>query len=257
MDNPKVYKQRPRFATEGRGYERSCTVIALQRAILCYFSRMALPELQTVSEPRKSHSPLLLILTFCAGLLIGGAVLSLVAMKAVSGSLWSALTTRSRTIDVSQPTVVNRIQQLQRLETVVYTMDKVVTGKRENSILPDFLAGDKLLLLVHGQAIAGIDFAALQGSSVKVDGKTVRLKLPAAQVLTTRLDNDKTRVYSRETGLLVSTDPDLESQVRQEAEHQLQSAALADGILQTAQKNAQSTVTSLLQGMGFEKVEFE
>jgi hypothetical protein len=81
--------------------------------------------------------------------------------------------------------------------------------------------------------------------------------LPEAQVLTTRLDNDKTRVYSRETGLLVPTDPDLESQVRQEAEHQLQTAALADGILQTAQKNARSTVTSLLQGMGFEKVEFE
>ncbi len=111
--------------------------------------------------------------------------------------------------------------------------------------------------LVHGQVIAGIDFAALQGSGVKVDGKTVRLRLPEAQVLTTRLDNDKTRVYSRETGLLVPTDPDLESQVRQEAEHQLQAAALADGILQTAQKNARMTVTSLLQGMGFEKVEFE
>ena len=180
---------------------------------------MALPEMQTRYEPRKSHSPLLLILVFCLGLLIGAGVLSLLAMKAVSGSLWSALTTRSRTIDVSQPTVVNRIQQLQRLETVVYTMDKVVMGKRENSILPDFLAGDKLL--------------------------------------TTRLDNDKTRVYSRETGLLVSTDPDLESQVRQEAEHQLQAAALADGILQTAQKNARLTVTTLLQGMGFEKVEFE
>jgi hypothetical protein len=218
---------------------------------------MALPELQTVSVPRKSRSPLLLILVFCAGLLVGAAVLSLVAMKAVSGSLWSALTTRSRTIDVSQPTVVNRIQQLQRLETVVYTMDKVVMGKHENSILPDFLAGDKLLLLVHGQVIAGIDFAALQGSGVKVDGKTVRLKLPEAQVLTTRLDNDKTRIYSRETGLLVPTDPDLESQVRQEAEHQLQAAALADGILQTAQKNAQSTVNTLLLGMGFEKVEFE
>jgi Protein of unknown function (DUF4230) len=136
-------------------------------------------------------------------------------------------------------------------------MDKVVMGKRENSILPDFLAGDKLLLLVHGEVIAGIDFAALSQSAVQVEGRSVRLHLPEAQVLTTRLDNDKTRVYSRETGLLVPTDPDLESQVRQEAEHQLQAAALADGILQTAQKNARLTVTSLLQGMGFEKVEFE
>ena len=218
---------------------------------------MALPELQNENARRQSRSPLLLVLVFCAGLLVGAAVLSLVAMKAASGSLWAALTTRSRTIDVSQPTVVNRIQQLQRLETVVYTMDKVVMGKREHSILPDFLAGDKLLLLVHGEVIAGIDFSALQGSGVKVDGKTVRLKLPETQVLTTRLDNDKTRVYSRETGLLVPVDPNLESQVRQEAEHQLQAAALADGILETAQKNARSTVTSLLQGMGFEKVEFE
>ena len=136
-------------------------------------------------------------------------------------------------------------------------MDKVVMGKRENSILPDFLAGDKLLLLVHGEVIAGIDFSALPSSAVRVDGRSVRLKLPEAQVLTTRLDNDKTRVYSRETGLLVPTDPNLESEVRREAEHQLQSAALADGILQTAQKNARSTVTSLLQGMGFEKVEVE
>jgi Protein of unknown function (DUF4230) len=178
-------------------------------------------------------------------------------MKSGPWNVWSALTQRSRQIDVSQPTVVNRIQQLQRLETVVYTMDKVVMGKRENSILPDFLAGDKLLLLVHGEVIAGIDFAAIQASGVKVEGKSVRLRLPEAKVLTTRLDNDKTRVYSRETGLLVPSDPNLESQVRLEAEHQLQAAALSDGVLQTAQKNARLTVTSLLQGMGFERVEFE
>lgn len=211
----------------------------------------------TSTNFQKRRPSWLLFLAFCAGLFVCWAVLSLVAAQSLSSSLWSALTHRSRQIDVSQPTVVNRIQQLQRLETVVYSMDKVVMGKRENSILPDFLAGDKLLLLVHGEVIAGIDFSALPSSAVRVDGRSVRLKLPEAQVLTTRLDNDKTRVYSRETGLLVPTDPNLESEVRREAEHQLQSAALADGILQTAQKNARSTVTSLLQGMGFEKVEVE
>jgi hypothetical protein len=63
-------------------------------------------------------------------------------------------------------------------------------------------------------------------------------------------------VYSRQTGLLVPTDPNLETQVRQEAEHQLQESAVADGILRTAQDNASSTVNSLLQGLGFEKIEF-
>jgi hypothetical protein len=45
--------------------------------------------------------------------------------------------------------------------------------------------------------------------------------------------------------------------VRQESERELQEAALADGILKTAQQNAASTITSLLQGLGFEKVEFD
>jgi hypothetical protein len=170
--------------------------------------------------------------------------------------LFSAVTGRTLTIDVSQPTVVDRIQRLQRLETVVYTMDKLVTGAKENPILPDFLTGDRLLMLVHGEVVAGIDFSNLKPDDVKVDGKQVRLHLPAAQVFSTRLDSNKTRVYSRQTGLLVPTDPNLETQVRQEAEHELQEAALADGVLRTAQQNATSTITSLLQGLGFEKIDF-
>jgi len=85
----------------------------------------------------------------------------------------------------------------------------------------------------------------------------VRLRLPAPQVFSTRLDNARTRVYSRQTGLLVPVDPNLETQVRQEAERQLQQAALADGVLKTALQNARTTLTSLLQGLGFAVVEFE
>lgn len=164
---------------------------------------------------------------------------------------------RSTQLDVSQPAVVNRIQQLQRLETVVYTMDKIVSGEKENAILPNFLAGDRLLMVVHGEVIAGVDFSTLKSGDVEVSGKRVRLHLPDGQVFTTRLDNARTRVYSRETGWLVPVDPNLESQVRQEAERQLQQAALLDGILKTARMNARATLTSLLQGLGFEKVEFE
>jgi hypothetical protein len=64
-------------------------------------------------------------------------------------------------------------------------------------------------------------------------------------------------VYSRQTGFLVPSDPNLETEVRQEAERQLQEAALADGILRTAQQNATATITSLLQALGFEKIEFD
>src|SRR5215813_11577379 len=187
---------------------------------------------------------------FFAGILLSGlAGLWLVrASESWTGAVGSWLQRTTRT-DMSRPTVVDRIQKLQRLETVVYTMDKIVTGEKESAILPNFLAGDKLLLLVHGEVIAGIDFETLKLEDVRVEKKRVRVKLPQAEVLVTRLDSGKTRVYSRQTGLLVSTDPNLESQVREDAEADLRRSALADGILKKAQDNARSTITSLMQSM--------
>jgi hypothetical protein len=185
----------------------------------------------------------------------------IVTTRQAAPSFWNSwagrLLGRGTQIDLSQPTVVNKIQQLQRLETVVYTMDKVVSGEKENSILPDFIAGDRLLMVVHGEVVAGVDFNGLKSGDVAVEAKRVVLRLPSAQVFSTRIDNERTKVYSRQTGLLVPVDPNLETQVRREAERQLQQAALLDGILKTANTNARSTLTSLLLGLGFEHVEFE
>jgi hypothetical protein len=194
-------------------------------------------------------------LVFFAGALVAVVVL-LLFLRASQNAVtsWWQRTTRT---DLSQPTVVDRIQKLQRLETVVYTMDKIVTGEKESSILPNFLAGDRLLLLVHGEVIAGIDFQKLKPNDVQVNGKKVRVRLPQAELLVTKLDSEKTRVYSRQTGLLVPTDPNLETLARQEAELDLRRSALADGILQKAQENARSTITSLTQSMGFEEIQFE
>lgn len=155
---------------------------------------------------------------------------------------------------VDQPTVVRQIQQLQRLETVSYTMDKIIGGQRDNAYLPKFLAGDRILLVVHGEVVAGVNLAAIQPSAVTVTGHSISLRLPPAEVFSTRIDNAKSRVYSRDTGLFSSPDPNLESEVRQEAERQLQQSAVLDGILKSADQNARSTVTGMLTGLGFSQV---
>jgi hypothetical protein len=217
-------------------------------------------DLERVSSPRRFPTAVFLVGLILGVLLlgtVGSVMLARNSGRALLSHLWLAVTGRSLSIDVSQPTVVDRIQRLQRVETVVYTMDKIVTGAKENPIFPDFLAGDRLLMLVHGEVVAGIDFSQLKPGDVTVNGKEVHLRLPAPQVFSTRLDSARTRVYSRQTGLLVPTDPNLETQVRQEAERQLTEAALADGILRNAQQNAGLTLTSLLQGLGFERVIFD
>jgi hypothetical protein len=194
------------------------------------------------------------------GLVAGIGAVSVAGHLATAGP-WSwlveHLTGRSNSFNVSSPTVVEKIRQLSRLETVEYSLDKIVEGDRQSPVLPDFLAGDKLLLVAHGEVIAGIDLGQLKASDVVVSGASVRMRLPAAQILSTRIDNARTRVYSRSTGLLVPADPNLESQVRQLAEQQITQAALDDGILNKAHQNACASITTLLYGLGFHQVDVQ
>lgn len=218
--------------------------------------QMAVTDVQ-LAEPVKPPT-----VRWLSGILTGIALTLLVvglALWALAG--WSVyqlagMFRGSQThISVDQPTVVRQVRALQRIETVAYSMDKILSGERENPILPQFLAGDRLLLVAYGEVIAGVDLSKLQPSDVEVRGGSVSICLPAAEIFTTSLDNAKTRVYSRDTGLFSTPDPNLEGEVRAEAESQLRSAALDDGILKTAQTNAGQTINSLLTSLGFTSVQ--
>ena len=102
------------------------------------------------------------------GVLLG--LLSMIVFSRVSrAGLWDRVvgfvTGRPVLFDVSSPTVVEMIRQLSRLETVEYSLDKIVEGERQSAYLPDFLAGDKLLLVAHGEVIAGVDLGQLNAGA--------------------------------------------------------------------------------------------
>jgi hypothetical protein len=186
---------------------------------------------------------------FAAGLVMTVAVVLLVRQFDFFGG--------GPRIDTSRPSVVRQIQQLQRLETVVFAMDKIVSGGYENKYLPRFLAGDRILLIVYGDVTAGVDLSRVEADSVRIEDKSVTLTLPEAEIFSTRIDNERTRVYSRETGLFSAVDPALETEVRKEAERQIRQAAIDSGVLQTAIVNARHTLEAFLRGLGFERVEID
>src|ERR1700761_9598107 len=85
-------------------------------------------------------------------LAVGALLLGVFVHRARSGwpgRLASAIAGRSLTV-VSAPDVIDRIQRLNRLETVKYSLDTVVEGNESNPVLPDALVGDRLLMIVHG-----------------------------------------------------------------------------------------------------------
>lgn len=200
------------------------------------------------------------LIGFLLALVLGAVALGLFVRHATHGVLGrvaALITGRPTTFDTSVPAVVEKIQRLNRLETVVYSIDTVVEGDRSSALLPDALAGDRLLLVVHGESIAGIDLSQLKPENVRIDAAThgIHVTLPASQLFVTTLDNQHTRVYARLTGLLVPVDQNLESDTRAKAQDQLQKAALSDGILDAASKNARATVTTLLYSLGFQQVD--
>ena len=186
------------------------------------------------------------ILAFLLGLVAATAIAVVVA--------WLLFFRSGLHIDLSRPAVVQRIQRLQRLETVVYSMEKIVTGEQVNAYLPRMLAGERILLIVHGEVTAGIDLGKLEDAKIDIKGRSIEIELPPAEVFSTRLDNEQTRVYSRETGLFTVPDPNLESEVRRAAERQIRQAAIDGGILKTAAENSRATLSGLLGGLGFENV---
>lgn len=157
-------------------------------------------------------------------------------------------------VKTSSQTVIKELKALNRLETAQFTVEKVIDAGKSGSVFQQFLFGDKILLVAHGQVIAGIDFSKLENSNIKVDGATVRLELPEPEILMTSLNNEETRVYDRKLGLLSKGDKNLEAVARSSAEKAIRQAACQGEILKQASNNARSQLTALLKALGFTTV---
>lgn len=161
-------------------------------------------------------------------------------------------------VNTNQPSVIKEIRSLQRMETASFTVEKVIdAGITETNVFSKFLFGDKILLVAHGQVIAGFNFSQISEKDITINDKNIRISLPSPQILVTSLDNSQTRVYDRQRGILNSGQKDLESEARTAAEKSIRDAACKGGILQQASDNGRKQVTALLYGFGFTTVTVE
>ena len=167
-----------------------------------------------------------------------------------------SITHPTPTIYPDPVTVVREIRSLSRLETVQYTIEIVIAAETNQGPF-GFLFGDKLLLVAHGTVVAGIDLGRLESGDVTIDSQgVVYMVLPAAEVFVATLDEDKTYVYHRETGLLAHGVKDLETAARQAAQQKILNAALEDGILTTALTNGKAYLQRFLFSLRFHDVVF-
>jgi len=202
---------------------------------------------------------LLLILVVVAG----GGLLVVQSIQRVTQPLAEAertlqrqfeqLTNPTPTIEPDPVTIIREVRSLSRLETAAYTVEKIITAETRQGPFA-FLVGDRLILVAHGQVIAGIDLEALEESDITIrEGGVVDVVLPEAEVFVTALNNEQSYIFHRDTGV-IGMNVELETEARRAAEEEILNAALEDGILDMAQKNAESYIRHLILTLGFKEV---
>src|SRR3989338_6907977 len=70
-------------------------------------------------------------------------------------------------INTNRAAVIKQIQSLQRLETASFTIEKIIdAGASGDNVFQRLLFGDKILLIAHGQAIAGFDLSLVSEKDI-------------------------------------------------------------------------------------------
>jgi hypothetical protein len=152
-------------------------------------------------------------------------------------------------------TIIREVQSLARLETIQYTVEKVITAEVNQGLFGP-LFGDRLLFVAHGTVIAGIDMDKIETKDLWLDGDVLKVQLPNAEIFSATLNNEQSYVYDRDTGLFTKGNPQLETEARRAAEQEILKAAQVDGILDQAQMNAEVYLERLFNTLGYLKVEF-
>lgn len=194
------------------------------------------------------------------------AVGALVVMAASALSFWAALRLRvpslpplstTETLVRPLPNVLLAVQDLARLESVSFHMERVLDLTEKQSRLFGLLESrDAILLVAVADVTAGIDLGKVAASDIDADLKygSVHVRLPAPEIFHVTFDKEHTYVHTRQTDLLARRQENLETRARNEAERVLVDAARDAGILTRAGENARKVVEQLVRSLGYQQV---
>ncbi len=215
-----------------------------------------------MSDQRKTVATILVTLGVI-GLVVGIGVTAFVAGRAartvdqvdqVIDGVVDAVEAEGEFTRVGEVTVesLRNLAELTTVEVVEYTT--VEKGNDEG--LLNWAVGDKVEMFAVARIGAGVDLETLDPEDIFSDPATGRaiIRIPEAGITYVAVDNERTVVYNRETGLFTKGDPDLERSARITAEEALVAQALEDDLLGDAEDRAKVVLEDLLAMLGYTDV---
>ena len=165
-----------------------------------------------------------------------------------------------REIDRSQPALLEKLSDLSEYRAATAELQVLIDVEEDIRFLPSFVAGERVTFLAGGTVDAAVDFGALEGSAIEVDGDAVTVTLPAAAIVDVDVEPDRSYVVNRDRGILdrlggIFTDnPTGEQELYQLAEDKLLAAAGESELVARAERNTEEMLVALLESLGFAEV---
>ncbi len=165
-------------------------------------------------------------------------------------------------VDHSAPPVLLELRDLASFHAAQGQFEVTVDVEQDVKWVPSFLAGERVQFVSVGTVDATVDFAALTESSFVVDesGEAVTVTLGAVQLADPVIDLEASHVMNRDRGMLdrlggvFSDSPTSEAELYELATDKIAAAAEATELAERAEDNVRSTVTAMLQAVGFDRV---
>ncbi len=159
-------------------------------------------------------------------------------------------------VDRSQPALLKSIEGLSQYHAAVGNFEVVIDDARDVDWLPDFVAGERSLFVAAGTVDAYIDFGGFGDGDLTMseDGKTVKIRLPKAELDKPNLDEKRTYLFSKERGVVNRIADAMSTQDQRElyakAEDKLTAAANESELTKQADKNTRTMLVGMFEALG-------
>jgi hypothetical protein len=153
--------------------------------------------------------------------------------------------------------IVHKVQGVSELTTAVFAMETVVPTSRERTIGGFEIGKTTLLYIAYGEVRAGVNLASLTAADVQVNGNSVVLRLPPPQILDSKIDVNRSKVYDYDRGFMglgPDVAPELQELAQRTTLERLLQSACTGNLLQTANDRAKLAVGELLNTAGYGQV---
>lgn len=167
------------------------------------------------------------------------------------------------TVDRTPPVLLTEMNDLAEFHAAEAQFEVIVDQEDDIRFVPDFIAGERVQYVAVGSVDAVVDFSGLDDNAVIYDEEngTAVIILPEPTIGAPVLDFDESGVMNRDRGVLdriggIFTDnPTSEEKFVVAATDKMVEAVPASDLLQRAERNTEEMLTTLLAGVGVERVD--